>query len=84
MEEIRVGSYVYFGGSDRSFIVLRRQGDNLEILAGRDFQGVPKTRIINITRDEVTTASQVFAGNISTRGFRPGTRSRATRVTIRR
>lgn len=83
-EEFKVGEYVYFGGSGRSFKVLHQQGNDLEILIGYDSSGVPKTRTVHIIRDDVTTASSFSLGDVKTQGFRPGTRSRASRVVCRR
>src|SRR3989338_8300515 len=82
-EEFKVGEYVYFGGNDRSFKVLNRQGDDLEILVGHDFSGAQKTRTVNVIRDDVTTASPLSFGEVKTQGFRRGTRSHASLVACR-
>ena len=82
-EEFKVGEYVYFGGNERSFKVQSQQGGNLEIVIGYDHSGVPRTRTVNISRDDVTTASPLSFGEVKTQGFRRGTRARASRVVCR-
>ncbi|HCB35589.1 MAG: hypothetical protein A2W52_01365 [Candidatus Taylorbacteria bacterium RIFCSPHIGHO2_02_49_25] len=76
-EEFRVGSYIYFGGHLKSFRVLRRDGDELEIQVGNGSAGI-KTRMLHIKRDYVSSARPTL-GAMEIKGFRRGVRSRAFR-----
>ncbi len=72
----KVGTYVYFKGNARSFIVTRHLGGkNIEVKIGMGPTG-PILRPLHLERDEVTTSIATLGG-IRTVGFRPGARQKA-------
>lgn len=67
--------YVYFRGGGKSFKVIKRlPKGKIEICVGNSPQG-PKTRILDVKNDEVTTAPATSLGPLHTEGFAAGMRN---------
>lgn len=79
MGEYQPGNYVYFGGNQRRFRILRLLPDRrLELDMGLDrINGGTKTRIVHIERDEVITVSPDL-GSLRPTGFLPEFRSQGS------
>lgn len=79
MDEFSVGSYVYFGGNEKSFKVLKNLGDGRLELVIKQTRNGRTTRIVDIVGDEVTT-TRTHAFGLDTVGLPAGVRRGQARL----